>query len=189
MTVEVIFKGVPYGTGTIIIYKEWPQWQKDMWYAVLGVPPIPLFKPEFEPQHTVTGLDGRSFVLNKYLFATRDSAEWLMNNFGATHLVSIPYTGVGVGGPENSNAREIWAVWPDGLAQNAGQLLKYYDLNPEVSASAARDEVIRILAAARTSLPFPTLPSISEARPAINRQLAPGPTNVPKKKSLDSCKN
>lgn len=166
MTVEAIFKNTPYSMppkfdGTVVIYKEWPQWQKDMWYGVLGAPPPALFAPTYEPVHTVTGLDGIPRILNIFNFATMETAQWLMQTFAADHVASVPYLGVGVGGPEVSDARELWLVWPDGLAINAGELAEYYTNNANsdaITPESAKAAVQGMIDTARASVPMPTLP-------------------------------
>lgn len=107
----------------------------------------PGYVPAYEPQHTVTTMEGAQIALNIYYFATLETANWFAGKFSADHVASVPY--LGSGGPFSSSARELWLVWRDGTAINAGQLAKYYTLNPNATPQTAENAVWSEIAKAR----------------------------------------
>jgi hypothetical protein len=127
-----------------------PSWQQAMWLAILGPPPPPPFTPTFEDPGYVVATDGSgaSSALNKFYFATEETATKMMELFDAAQVVSIPY--LGVGGVFSTNAEERWLVWSDGIACNAGILAAYYTRNPEDRfPNVAKNAVLQMINSAR----------------------------------------
>lgn len=147
-TVEAVFKNTPYSMpplwdGTVTIYKEWPKWQKDMWYAVLGAPPVAAWVPTFEPHPTEQLTDGNgvthTYELNPEQFATVATCRELMKRFQASGFASVPFQGAG--GNTHGAPDERWLVWPDGTAHNAGTLAVFFVAYPEDQSHYAEDAV------------------------------------------------
>lgn len=156
MMVETVFKNTPYYVGplfdgTVTIYKEWPQWQKDMWYNVLGAPPASAWIPTFESHPTEQVTDGNgvttTYDLNPDEFATVETCRELVKRFGASGFVSVPFQGAG--GNTSGAPDERWIVMPDGTAHNAGTLAKYFISYPEDRSHYADDAVRRDIGIAR----------------------------------------
>ena len=100
---------------------------------VVATPPVisqivadPPFVPEFRK---ATGTDGViSWSLNSTYFATKETAQWIADKFGAGEVVEVPFSGNG--GIFASDAKELHVKLRDGRLVNAGLLAAYYERNP-----------------------------------------------------------
>ncbi len=100
-----------------------------MWLDAGGVPIPAPWVPTFEPQHVITNINYGSRLLNREKFATLETATEIMRRFKSDHIVQVPYSAAGPA--DATDAKEWWAVWPDGIATNAGELAAYYLGSPE----------------------------------------------------------
>lgn len=129
-----------------------PQWLIDLLAALAGPKPAgpPPFEPTFEGQHYVTGANGIPVPLNIDYFATEETAMEVARRFGGDHVAGVKYQGSG--GPEQTDARERWVVFRDGIACNAGLLAAQFRRNPEdVYPHVAENACWHDIASARAS--------------------------------------
>jgi hypothetical protein len=111
------------------------------------VPPPPV-KPRFVPTflaapYVESTLTGDKFALDNRNFATRETAEWMAKRFGAkVEARTYNYSLYKV-----SDA-ELWLVWTDGTAMNAGWAAVPY-LSPGVSEESCEAYVVYRIEAGR----------------------------------------
>ena len=104
--------------------------------SLITTPPfVPVFR-------TATITDGvQVWGLNHTYFATRETAQWIANQYGTGQIVEVPFGGNG--GPYSASATEYHIKLPDGRLVNAGILAGYYERNPEALFPGLADKLIR----------------------------------------------
>jgi hypothetical protein len=109
--------------------------------AAQGVSPasgstfIPIFRAA-----TIT--DGvQTWGLNHTYFATRETAQWIANQYGTGEVVELPFGGSN--GPFSASATEFHVKLQDGRLVNAGMLAGYYERNPVALFPGLADKLIR----------------------------------------------
>ena len=104
--------------------------------SLITTPPfVPVFR-------TATITDGvQVWGLNHTYFATRETAQWIANQYGTGQVVEVPFGGNG--GPYSASATEYHIKLADGRLVNAGILAGYYERNPETLFPGLADKLIR----------------------------------------------
>jgi hypothetical protein len=89
------------------------------------------------------GNDGNpvSWSLNRTYFASKESAQWIANKYGAGQVIEVPFGGAG--GPFSASANEYHIKLADGRTVNAGILAGYYERNPEDKFPGLAEKLIR----------------------------------------------
>lgn len=104
---------------------------------------IPVADPPFTPAfRKAAGTDGiQTWSLNSTYFATKETAQWIANKFGAGEVTEVPFAGNG--GIFASDANEFHIKLKDGRYVNAGLLAGYYERNPPERFPGLAEKLIR----------------------------------------------